>query len=164
MRHEPKLTRASRSNRHLRLYSSRELLGRLSAKWTMPVLEELASAPDRRLKFSELKSRLTGVSQRMLATTLKALERDGLLLRCSDRDRPQGSGYVLTPLGVSMLLALEVFISFAVAQWPRIERRYDDGTQGLRVRARAASRTNAATQSPRRGMLRTHDPADRRSK
>jgi DNA-binding HxlR family transcriptional regulator len=134
----------------------------------MPVLEDMASAPDRRLKFSELKSRLTGVSQRMLAATLKALERDGLLLRCSDRDRPQGSGYVLTPLGVSMLLALEVFISFAVAQWPRIEashRRYDKGTtQGRRLRARAASRTNAATQSPRRGMLRTHDPADRRSK
>jgi hypothetical protein len=95
----------------------------------------------------------------MLAATLKALERDGLLLPCSDRDRPRGSGYVLTPLGTSMLLALEGFISFAVAQWPRIERWYDDGTQGLRVRARAASRTNAATRSAR-----TSDSTERSSR
>jgi len=158
MRHEPKLTRASRYKRNLRLYSSRELLGRLSAKWTMPVLEELASAPDGCLRFSELKSRLTGVSQRMLAATLKALERDGLLLRFSDRDRLHGSGYVLTSLGSGMLLALEGFIRFTVAQWPRIEvsrRRYDNGTRGPRVRARAANRVSAATSG---------DSTERRSK
>jgi DNA-binding HxlR family transcriptional regulator len=151
---DSKLRRPSRSNRHLRLYSSRELLGRLSAKWTMPVLAELASAPDRRLKFSEIKSRLTGVSQRMLAVTLKPLERDGLLLRCSDRDRRQGSGYVLTPLGAGMLIALEGFVRFTVAHWPRIEasrRRYDNSTQGPRVRARAANRVSAGTPSARTG-------------
>jgi DNA-binding HxlR family transcriptional regulator len=120
----------------------------------MPVLEELASAPDRRLKFSEIKSRLTGVSQRMLAVTLKPLERDGLLLRCSDRDRRQGSGYVLTPLGARMLIALEGFVRFTVAHWPRIEasrRRYDNSTQGPRVRARAANRVSAGTPSARTG-------------
>jgi DNA-binding HxlR family transcriptional regulator len=146
--------RDGRYARQLRRRSTRELLGRLSAKWTMPVLEELASAPDRRLKFSEIKSRLTGVSQRMLAATLKALERDGLLLRCSDRDRLHGSGYVLTPLGAGMLLALEGFIRFTVAQWRRIEvsrRSYDNGSRGPRVCAGAANRVSAATPSARTG-------------
>ena len=162
MRHVPPLTRTPRSERQIRHYSSRELLGRLSAKWAMPVLQALASASDRRLKFSELKSRLTGISQRMLAATLKSLERDGLLHRCSGRDRAQGSGYVITPLGASMLLALEGFISFTVAQWPRIEvsrRRYDDGAQGARVRARATNRVGAATPS-----VRTGDTTGRRSR
>ena len=73
-----------RPNTRLQLYSSRGLLARLSAKWTIPVLEELSRAPHKCKRFSELKLRLDGVSQRMLAATLKALEGDGLLLRRFD--------------------------------------------------------------------------------
>jgi DNA-binding HxlR family transcriptional regulator len=113
------------------------------------------------------KSQIEGGSQRMLAATLKSLERDGILRRGSDRDRPRGSGYVLTPLGASMLLALEGFISFTMAQWSSIEasrRSYDNGDQASRVRAQAASRVSAATRSPQRGLLRTRDCTDRGSK
>lgn len=75
-----------------------------------------------------MKLRLDGVSQRMLATTLKALERDGLLLRRSDGSSHHRLGYALTPLGVSIVLAIEGFISFAMAQLSSIEasrRSYD---------------------------------------
>lgn len=59
MRGKPKLKRSGTSNRETRLSSSRELLGRLSAEWTASVLAELAGVPDRYMRYSELKSRLS---------------------------------------------------------------------------------------------------------
>lgn len=133
MQHEPRLKNSRCSKRELKLCLSRELLGRLSTRWTMSVLTELAKALDRCMRFSELKSRFEGVSQRMLTATLKALERDGLLRRRCDRDHPRGVGSMLTPLSASILLTLEGLISFTMAQWSTIDasrRVYDKRADG----------------------------------
>ncbi|KAK0332402.1 hypothetical protein LTR94_025032, partial [Friedmanniomyces endolithicus] len=57
------------------------VLSRLGDKWTILVMSHLAQADGHRLRFSELKSGLEGVTQRMLTHTLRNLEGDGLIKR-----------------------------------------------------------------------------------
>jgi DNA-binding HxlR family transcriptional regulator len=164
MRNKPKLKRNGRSSRKEQPGSSRELLVRLSAKWTMSVLAELANVPERCMRFSELKSRLEGVSQRMLAATLRALERDGLIHRRSRRDRPHRVEYMLTPLGSSMLLALKGFISFTMAHWPKVaaSRRVYDKRQ-CQARCREARRPSHRHLAARGATQGGHGSSSQRS-
>ena len=54
---------------------AREMLVRVADKWSMYIIHVLAEAGP--LRFSELRRRVDGVSQRMLTVTLRGLERDG---------------------------------------------------------------------------------------
>src|SRR5262249_6174741 len=53
---------------------TRQVLGRIADKWTMLVISAL-SAEDV-LRFSELRRRVEGVTQKVLTQTLRGLERD----------------------------------------------------------------------------------------
>ena len=57
---------------------SRELLKRITSRWTMLVMLALR---DQTLRFSEIRRAIGGVSERMLAQTLRYMEEDGLLVR-----------------------------------------------------------------------------------
>ena len=57
---------------------SREILEHLTTKWSVLVLRCLSDGIHR---FSELRQRIDGVSEKMLAQTLKVLEKDGFLIR-----------------------------------------------------------------------------------
>nr|BFE61100.1 hypothetical protein GCM10020063_056260 [Dactylosporangium thailandense] len=64
------------------------------------------------LRFTELKRRMAGISQKMLAQTLKSLERDGLVARRVEATTPPRVHYRLTELGTSLvppLLALRAW-------------------------------------------------------
>ena len=50
-------------------------------------------------RYSELRRKLEGISQRMLTLTLKGLEQDGLVTRTMYPTIPPRVDYVLTPLG-----------------------------------------------------------------
>src|SRR5690606_34285013 len=56
-----------------------ELIGRVADKWTLLVLEELEDHGT--CRFTELSRLVPGISQKMLTQTLRAMERDGLLVR-----------------------------------------------------------------------------------
>ena len=56
----------------------RDVLDRLSDRWTVLILYELTAGT---LRFSELKKRIADISPRMLAQTLRNLERDGIAAR-----------------------------------------------------------------------------------
>src|SRR5687768_13770897 len=56
----------------------------------------------RPLRYSELSRRLSGVSQKMLTQTLRALERDGVLTRTVTPTVPVTVTYELTELGLSL--------------------------------------------------------------
>ena len=58
-----------------------DLLARVGDKWSLLVLAALSEANRGRLRFSELMRAVGGISQRMLTTTLRHLERDGILTR-----------------------------------------------------------------------------------
>ncbi|MGE8561327.1 MAG: winged helix-turn-helix transcriptional regulator [Acinetobacter sp.] len=75
---------------------SREILEHLTTKWSVLVLRCLSEGVHR---FSELKQRIEGVSEKMLSQTLKTLEHDGFILRTVYPVVPPKVEYQLTLLG-----------------------------------------------------------------
>jgi DNA-binding HxlR family transcriptional regulator len=79
---------------------ARELLSRVGDKWSVYVIYVLGSAGT--LRFTALRSRVDGISQRMLTVTLRGLERDGLVARTVYAEVPPRVEYLLTPLGATL--------------------------------------------------------------
>jgi DNA-binding HxlR family transcriptional regulator len=79
---------------------ARELLTRVADKWTLLVIDALAEGGE--MRFSRLRERVDGVSQKMLTKTLRDLERDGLVTRHVHPVVPPRVDYKLTPLGESL--------------------------------------------------------------
>lgn len=73
-----------------------ELLNRIGDKWSIAVILRLS---DRTMRFSELRRTLAGISQKMLTTTLRILERDGFVTRTVIQSIPPRVEYELTDLG-----------------------------------------------------------------
>ena len=88
----------------------RDVLDRLGDRWTLLVLMELQSET---LRFSAIKKRITDISPRMLAQTLRQLEYDGLIARKLYPTIPPKVEYRLTPLGQSMLKPVGALIDWA---------------------------------------------------
>ena len=79
---------------------STELLGHVADKWTLVVLEELAEHGT--MRFTELRRKIPGVSQKMLTQTLRQMERVGLVTRHVHAVIPPKVEYELTKLGHSL--------------------------------------------------------------
>lgn len=77
-----------------------ETISRVADKWTMLVLEVLAS--NGVLRFTELSERVGDVSQKMLTKTLRRMEEDGFLTRTVYPVVPPKVEYQLTELGESL--------------------------------------------------------------
>ncbi|GAA1538345.1 helix-turn-helix domain-containing protein [Nocardioides humi] len=75
---------------------SRVLLDHVTSKWGVLVLVSLTDGPQR---WSDLRRRAEGVSEKMLAQTLRTLEADGLVHRDQKPVMPPRVDYSLTPLG-----------------------------------------------------------------
>lgn len=75
---------------------SREVLKHMTSRWGVLVLIILAGGMHR---FSDLRRKIGGVSEKMLAQTLQGLEGDGLILRTALPVVPPHVEYSLTPLG-----------------------------------------------------------------
>ena len=76
---------------------AREMLARVGDKWSVYVIHVLGDAGT--LRFNELRSRVAGISQRMLTVTLRGMERDGLVTRTVYPEVPPRVEYALTRLG-----------------------------------------------------------------
>src|SRR5260370_22778291 len=68
----------------------REVLNRVGDKWSVLVVSHLRDGPKR---FTELRNRIEGISQRMLTLTLRGLERDGLIKRTVEPTIPPRVDY-----------------------------------------------------------------------
>ncbi|MFZ6771185.1 winged helix-turn-helix transcriptional regulator [Undibacterium sp. SXout7W] len=75
---------------------SRKILMHVTSQWGILVLMALMEGTHR---FSELRRKIGGVSEKMLAQTLQQLEQDGFILRVSYPVVPPHVEYSLTPLG-----------------------------------------------------------------
>ncbi len=104
----------------------RELLTRLGDKWSILVIHTLAFAPGMRLRFSQLMKAIPGISQRMLTTTVRNLERDGILKRHIFPEIPPRVEYELTPLGKKLLTPVEAFVTWIEGNWAEIEKARED--------------------------------------
>lgn len=75
---------------------SREVLKHVTSRWGVLILMVLEGGTHR---FSELRRKIGGVSERMLAQSLQWLEGDGLISRIAFDVVPPHVEYSLTPLG-----------------------------------------------------------------
>ncbi|MBB3347576.1 helix-turn-helix domain-containing protein [Sphingomonas sp. BK069] len=104
---------------------TRRLLDRVGDKWSVLILLLLGDSPRR---FSELKRRIAGLSQKMLSQTLRSLERDGLVTREVEASVPIKVVYRVTPLGRELLGALRQMIDWAETRMGAVaqaQARYD---------------------------------------
>jgi DNA-binding HxlR family transcriptional regulator len=103
----------------------RGVLDRLGDKWSTLLLVTLAQGPQR---FNALARLVPDISRRMLAETLRQLERDGLIWREVTPSAPPAVAYGLTPLGMSLMPPLSALIEWAERQQPAIlaaRQRFD---------------------------------------
>lgn len=87
----------------------RQILDRIGDKWSLLVI---ALLDNRKLRFTELKRTIDGISQRMLTVTLRQLERDGLVKRTVHPVVPPRVDYELTPLGVTLHDTIQALVTW----------------------------------------------------
>ena len=109
---------------------SREVLQHVTSRWGVLLLVALMGGTHR---FSDLRRKVGGVSEKMLAQTLTWLEADGFVHRKAYPTVPPHVEYTLTPLGVEVGRRVE-----ALADW--IEGNLPKVMSARRTRARVADR------------------------
>jgi DNA-binding HxlR family transcriptional regulator len=96
---------------------SREVLRHLTSRWGLLVM---VSLDERTMRFSDLRRQVEGVSERMLAQTLQALESDGFVKRVAHPVVPPHVDYSLTPLGVEAKERVLALATWVERNLPRI--------------------------------------------
>lgn len=88
---------------------TRLVLDRIGDKWSVLVLLSLNHGP---MRFTALRTRIGGVTPKVLTQTLRAMENDGLITRTVFAEVPPRVEYALTDLGRSLHTPIS-----AVAEW-----------------------------------------------
>ncbi len=109
----------------------REFLTRVGDKWSILLVVMLARAPRGRARFSELHKMIDGISQRMLTTTLRNLERDGFVTREIFPEVPPRVEYELTDLGLNLLEPMQHFVDWVGSHWAPIKRAREKFDAGI---------------------------------
>lgn len=105
------------------------VLQRVGDKWTVLVVSMLGGGP---MRFNELRHAIGGISQKMLTTTLRNLERDGFVTRTVFPTIPPRVDYELTDLGRELLVPVTALGDWARANTERINAaraRFDAATR-----------------------------------
>lgn len=103
---------------------SREILKHVTNRWGALVLVALLQGTQR---FSELRRKLNGVSEKMLAQTLQTLEADGFILRIAHPVIPPHVEYSLTELGEELAKQVELLVDWIEVNLSRILREKEIG-------------------------------------
>ncbi|SEM79607.1 transcriptional regulator, HxlR family [Stigmatella aurantiaca] len=96
---------------------SRGVLEHVTSRWGVLVLVALLDGTHR---FSELRRKVAGVSEKMLAQTLHQLEADGFVLREVYPVIPPRVDYSLTPLGQEVAGQVEGLTDWIEENLPRV--------------------------------------------
>lgn len=99
---------------------SREVLQHVTSRWGVLVLVALLAGGTQR--FSELRRRIGGVSEKMLAQTLQWLEADGFVVRTVHPVVPPHVDYRLTPLGAEAARHVRELADWIEGMMPAILR------------------------------------------
>ncbi|MDQ1582927.1 MAG: hypothetical protein QOF36_981 [Microbacteriaceae bacterium] len=104
------------------------MLEHVTGRWGSLVLAALEDGP---VRFNDLRRRVDGVSQKVLAQTLHALERDGFVSRNQRTVFPLWVEYTLTPLGKDVSAKLLELIAQVEASMDTVlaaRQRYDSSS------------------------------------
>lgn len=97
----------------------REILAMVGDKWSVLVVTCLGHGT---MRFSELRRAIEDISQKMLTTTLRNLERDGFVTRKVHPTIPPRVEYTLTQLGYELLEPVQALVQWVSANQTRIDR------------------------------------------
>ncbi|CAM2989212.1 MULTISPECIES: winged helix-turn-helix transcriptional regulator [Vibrio] len=97
----------------------RNVVSQIGDKWSLLILFALVDGEDR---FNALKSRIEGISQRMLTQTLRDLEREGYVNRTVYPEVPVKVEYGLTEMGRELVKPLYQLVCWADDHRQDIER------------------------------------------
>jgi DNA-binding HxlR family transcriptional regulator len=117
-----------------RACGSRSVLQAVTGRWGTLALAALRDGP---VRFNALRRRVDGVSEKMLAQTLQALERDGFVLRDVQATIPPRVEYRLTPLGATVadrLVGLIELLEGSMGEVAAAQRAYDARQAGAAAR------------------------------
>lgn len=96
---------------------TRNILDDVTSRWGALVLVLLLEGSYR---FSELAYLIGGVSEKMLAQTLRVLEEDGFVLRTVHATKPPKVEYSLTPFGRELAQRMQALTSYIEANIARV--------------------------------------------
>ncbi len=105
---------------------SRHAMEHVTGRWGILAL---AALYDGDARFSALRRRVDGISEKMLSQTLQTLERDGFVHREAQPTIPPRVDYSLTPLGREIARKLVALIEHLESRMPAItiaQEQYDE--------------------------------------
>ena len=106
----------------------RDVIDRAAGRWVLWTLFVLADETP--LRFTDLKARVTGITQKVLTLTLRHVEREGFVSRKVFRQVPPRVEYSLTEDGrafVDVALPLWVWTARRVGLFAAARARFDEG-------------------------------------
>jgi DNA-binding HxlR family transcriptional regulator len=109
--------RLARGNLFAEQCPSREVLKHVTSRWGVLLLVALLSGTHR---FSDLRRKVGGISEKMLAQTLQWLESDGFVERISYPVVPPHVEYTLTPMGQEVGRKVEALADWIEGSMPQI--------------------------------------------
>ncbi len=98
----------------------RNVLGRMSDKWSLLVLYTLST--NTKMRYKDLMSAIPDISQKMLTSTLKHLEEENLLIREAYAEIPPRVEYSLTEMGKSFMPAVQMMIDWALEHFDEVTK------------------------------------------
>lgn len=92
----------------------------IGSKWKLLILQQLSSGA---MRFNELQAALDGISNKVLSTTLRSLDADGIIIRDVHPASPISVEYRLSKIGHSLRPVLD-----AMGAWGEEYRKWRQGT------------------------------------
>lgn len=106
----------------------RNVLARISGKWSLLVLYALDRNGSSPMRFNQLRRAIPDISQKVLTTTLRTLETDGLICRKVFAEVPPRVEYSLTERALTLIPLVDSLINWAADNMADIMR---DRAQGI---------------------------------
>lgn len=106
----------------------RKVLARISGKWSLLVLYALDRNGLSPMRFNQLRRAIPDISQKVLTTTLRTLETDGLICRKVFAEVPPRVEYSLTERALTLIPLIDSLINWAADNMADIVR---DRAQGI---------------------------------
>lgn len=98
---------------------ARQALELIADKWTVLVIYALANGTNR---YSQIHRSIGCITHKMLAQTLRRLERDGILKRKVYAVVPPKTEYTLTPLGETLITPIHAFFQWGDEHMNTVEQ------------------------------------------
>lgn len=100
---------------------SREVLGHVTSQWGSLILILLL---EKTYRFSELKKYIGGISEKMLSQNLRALEKDGFVIRKDYREIPPRVDYSLSTSGKEVAHHVRELADYIKKHFPEVMKQY----------------------------------------